>query len=85
MKAGNLNFLELSGPLQASNGRAVPYLFTVIYLREIMLLARQEFSLAKSTQTRKRLNGGSANRERSTKRNMIANIAYRCGQFEATN
>jgi hypothetical protein len=25
MKSGNLNFLELSGPLQACNGTAVPF------------------------------------------------------------
>jgi hypothetical protein len=28
MKSGNLNFLELSGPLQACNGTALPYIFT---------------------------------------------------------
>jgi len=29
MKSGNLNFLEPSGPLQACNGTAFPYLYTV--------------------------------------------------------
>ena len=27
MKSGNLNFLEPSGPLQASNGTALPYIY----------------------------------------------------------
>ena len=27
MKSGNLNFLEPSGPLQACNGTALPYLY----------------------------------------------------------
>ena len=29
IKSGNLNFLELSGPLQASNGTALPLHFTL--------------------------------------------------------
>jgi hypothetical protein len=29
MKCGNLNFLELSGPLQACNGTALPLPFTM--------------------------------------------------------
>jgi hypothetical protein len=29
MKSGNLNFLEISGPLQACNGTALPLPFTV--------------------------------------------------------
>ena len=31
MKSGNLNFLEPSGPLQACNGTALPFTFTIIY------------------------------------------------------
>ena len=34
MKSGNLNFLEPSGPLQASNGTALPLHFTRATLRE---------------------------------------------------
>jgi len=29
MKSGNLNFLEPSGPLQACNGIALPFTFTI--------------------------------------------------------
>jgi hypothetical protein len=32
MKSGNFNFLEPSGPLQACNGTAVPYIFIVILI-----------------------------------------------------
>jgi hypothetical protein len=32
MKSGNLNFLEPSGPLQACNGTALPFLVTCLYL-----------------------------------------------------
>jgi len=31
MKSGNLNFLEPSGPLQAFNGTALPFTFTLKY------------------------------------------------------
>jgi len=31
MKSGNLNFLEPSGPLQACNGTALPFLITIKY------------------------------------------------------
>ena len=33
MKSGNLNFLEPSGPLQACNGTALPYIYIYIYTR----------------------------------------------------
>ena len=32
MKSGNLNFLEPSGPLQACNGTALPYIYIYIYV-----------------------------------------------------
>jgi hypothetical protein len=32
MKSGNLNFLEPSGPLQACNGTALPFLNLVVFL-----------------------------------------------------
>ena len=32
MKSGNLNFLGLSGPLQACNGTALPFLHTCIHM-----------------------------------------------------
>ena len=31
MNSGNLNFLEPSGPLQASNGTALPFIFDTFY------------------------------------------------------
>jgi hypothetical protein len=31
MKSGNLNFLEPSGPLQASKGAALPFMITVLH------------------------------------------------------
>ena len=34
MKSGNLNFLEPSGPLQACNGTALPFLFCWIKIRD---------------------------------------------------
>jgi len=32
MKSGNLNFLEASGPLQACNGTALPFMYIYIYI-----------------------------------------------------
>ena len=33
MKSGNLNFLEPSGPLQACDGTALPYIYIYIYIK----------------------------------------------------
>jgi len=35
MKSGNLNFLEPSGPLQACNGAALPFMFIFHFYEEI--------------------------------------------------
>ena len=32
MKSGNLNFLEPSGPLQACNGTALPFIYIIYYM-----------------------------------------------------
>jgi hypothetical protein len=36
MKSGNLNFLEPSGPLQACNGTALPFLFIIAFAGQYM-------------------------------------------------
>jgi len=46
MKYGNLNFLEISGPLQACNGTALPLLFTFYFIVNIMSLYRCADKLA---------------------------------------
>jgi len=38
MKSGNFNFLEPSGPLQACNGTALPFLFTFHYQHSIIII-----------------------------------------------
>ena len=39
MKSGNLNFLELSGPLRACNGTALPLPLTVRYIKFPLLFS----------------------------------------------
>ena len=40
MKSGNLNFLELSGTLQACNGTAIPFTITLKDLKQTALSCR---------------------------------------------
>jgi hypothetical protein len=37
MKSGNINFLEPSGPLQACNGAALPFLIHIKSLQSVVL------------------------------------------------
>ena len=48
MKSGNLNFLEPSGPLQACNGTALPYIDSVSF---IILFSMQKYGLCETHRT----------------------------------
>ena len=39
MKSGNLNFLEPSGPLQACNGTALPYIYKYTEIQSTKLFS----------------------------------------------
>jgi len=46
-KSGNLNFLEPSGPLQACNGTALPYIYIYIYIsKDCLFFFTQKLSVA---------------------------------------
>ena len=50
MKSGNLNFLELSGPLRASNGTALPLPLNTNEIRRKQLLMLSVFELSSKQQ-----------------------------------
>jgi len=42
MKSGNLNFLKASGPLQACNGTALPFLLYPLFWRTVVKMQVRE-------------------------------------------